>query len=115
VYRTSGVRDFETSEDLGCSVIERPKRPKGRNHVASLQDFGSLRLRKISCIDSKEAFSTEVPNFLLACVLDEDRVRSWDRTVDGHPPWMKELGDNTREVDAMWPSTNEHPKNFGKP
>jgi hypothetical protein len=42
--------------------------------------------------------------------------------VDGLPPWMKELGHNTREVDsrgrdvdATWPSTNERPKNFGNP
>jgi hypothetical protein len=66
-FGTSGLQ-----EDLGCSVIERPKRPEGRNHVASLRDFGSSGLRKVSCVDSKEAFNAEVSNFLDACMLDED-------------------------------------------
>jgi hypothetical protein len=37
--------------------------------------------------------------------------------VDGLPPWRKELGNNTCEVDpggSTWPSTNECPKNIGK-
>jgi hypothetical protein len=39
VTGTPGVRDFKTSEYLGCSEIEGPKRPEGRNHVAGLRDF----------------------------------------------------------------------------
>jgi hypothetical protein len=72
VTGTLGVWDFGTLEDLRCSVIERPKRPEGQKRMASLWDFETSRLRKVSCVDIKEAFSAELLNFLLACVFDED-------------------------------------------
>jgi hypothetical protein len=70
VTGTPGLQDFWTLKDLGCSIIERPKRPEGRNHVASLRDFESSGLWKVSCVDSKEAFNAKLSNFLLACMLD---------------------------------------------
>jgi hypothetical protein len=58
VTRTLGVWDFETLEDLGCSIVERPKRFEGRNHMKISRDFGSLGLREVSSVDSKETFNS---------------------------------------------------------
>jgi hypothetical protein len=95
VTGTLGVRDFGTPEDLGCSIIERPKRPEGRNHMASLRDFRSSKLWKVSCIDSKEAFNAEVSNFLLACVLDACVRRRVSLVVGEDGGWTSTVGEGT--------------------
>jgi hypothetical protein len=92
VTGTPGVRDFGTPEDLGCSIVERPKRSEGRNHVASLRDFGSSGLREVSCIDSKETFNTEASNseFPASLCVRRGLSQSSDWLMDG--PSLREVG-----------------------
>jgi hypothetical protein len=68
VTETSGVRDFETPEDLECSIVEKSKGPKAR---ATWQVYGTSGLWEISYVDSKEAFSAEVSNPSTVSMLDE--------------------------------------------
>jgi hypothetical protein len=92
VTETLGVRDFGTSKDLGCSIVERPKRFEGRNHVASFRDFEISVLWEVSCVDSKETFNVEAPNSKFPASLHFRRglIQSLDWLMDGRS--LREVG-----------------------